>query len=218
MQNKISYKQIFIWILSVLPILVVLFLYQKLPDQIPTNWGLNEQVAYGGKSTIWIIAGLSPFLAILFYVLPKIDPKKQNFENFRQSYLTFQLVLQLFMMAVTGIVLLESFRPGTVDVTKLVCLLCGILFIVMGIMMPRFRQNYFCGIKTPWTLASEPVWVKTNRLGGKMILVAGCIGFAGAFLPSEMGRLLTLLIPIMVAIIIPTIMSYIWFQKGIGED
>jgi uncharacterized membrane protein len=42
----------------------------------------------------------------------------------------------------------------------------GLLFIVLGNLMPRFRSNFFFGIRTPWTLSSEQMWMKTHRLGG----------------------------------------------------
>ena len=59
MINKIlNKKQILIWIVSLMPLLLVMALYHRLPDQIPTNWGVNGEVTYGGKQTVWLMAGL----------------------------------------------------------------------------------------------------------------------------------------------------------------
>jgi len=31
------------------------------------------------------------------------------------------------------------------------------------------------GIRTPWTLADEEVWVRTNRVGGWLMVLAGVV-------------------------------------------
>jgi uncharacterized membrane protein len=38
--------------------------------------------------------------------------------------------------------------------------------ILMGNPMGKVRRNFFIGIRTPWTLASERVWYATHRLAG----------------------------------------------------
>lgn len=213
LKTQINGKQIAIWILSVIPVLIAAGVYGKLPDRIPTNWGFDGHVSYGPKSTIWLIAGMSPFFGVLFFFLPVIDPKRRNYLDFSDAYRSFQLFMQIFLLAITGIVLTESLRPGTVRVSTVVTALGGILFMLLGNMLPKFRQNFFCGFKTPWTMSSEEVWNKTNRLGGKMLFAAGAIGVAGAFLPDDRWKMWVLLVPIAVAALVPCIMSYVWFQK-----
>lgn len=209
-------KQMVIWLISLLPVILVAAIYGKLPGQIPTNWGADGQVTYGPKSTIWIIAGMCPGMALLFFVLPGIDPKRRNYLKFREVYQSFQLFLQVFLLAMVGIIVTESFRPGTIRVSTVVTALCGVLFMMLGNMMPKFRQNFFCGFKTPWTLSDETVWNKTHRLGGKMMFGAGIFGLAGAFLPSERAKMVMLLVPVTAAVLIPCVMSYIWFKKRQG--
>jgi uncharacterized membrane protein len=51
----------------------------------------------------------------------------------------------------------------------------GLLLIVLGNFMSKFTRNFFIGIRTPWTLASEEVWFRTHRLGGRLFVVAGLI-------------------------------------------
>ena len=71
-------KRMIIWILSILPIILVVAVYTRLPQQIPTNWGFDGKVSYGEKGNLWILAGISPFLAIMYQVLPKIDPRSEE--------------------------------------------------------------------------------------------------------------------------------------------
>ena len=206
-------KQAVIWILSLLPLVLAAAVYSRLPAQIPTNWGADGEVSYGSKNNIWIIAGMSPLMAGLFQVLPSIDPKRKNYRKFPEVYQSFQLFMQLFLLATTSIIITESFRPGTIRVSTAITAMSGILFMALGNMMPKFRQNFFCGFKTPWALSNETVWNKTHRLGGRLMFAAGILGFVGAFLPSDRAKMALLFVPLMAASIIPSIMSYVWFRR-----
>lgn len=65
----------------------------------------------------------------------------------------------------------------------------GLLFIVLGNYMPKFRQNSFMGIRVKWTLESEANWNATHRMGGKVWVAGGFACLAGAMLPIQaMGR------------------------------
>lgn len=210
--------QAVICLVSLLPVILVAAVYGKLPGQIPTNWGFDGHVSYGGKSQLWIIAGMAPFFAGLFYVLPFIDPKRRNYRKFAQVYQSFQLFMQVFMLMIVGIIVTESFRPGTIQVSTVVTALCAVLFMMIGNMMPKFRQNFFCGFKTPWALSDETVWNKTHRLGGKLMFGAGILGFAGAFVPDEKVKMAMLLVPVTAAAVIPYVMSYVWFKNRQGGE
>jgi uncharacterized membrane protein len=51
----------------------------------------------------------------------------------------------------------------------------GVLFIVIGNLLPRARPNWFVGIRTPWTLSSDRVWEKTHRFGGQVFVGGGIL-------------------------------------------
>ena len=61
----------------------------------------------------------------------------------------------------------------------------GLLFIVLGNYMPKFRQNSFMGIRVKWTLESEANWNATHRMGGKVWVAGGFACLAGAMLPIQ---------------------------------
>lgn len=210
--KKVTYLDVAIWVLAVAPILLVTVLYARLPERVPMHWDLNGTVDYQSKVQLWMIAGLSPVLAILFRVLPFLDPKKRNYEKFWKSYCVFQFILMLFLFFMVGMVLMESLHPGTVDVGVGVTLLLAVLFIVLGNMMPKFRRNFYCGLKNPWTLSSDTVWTRTHRLGGRLLFTAGVLSVPTIFLTGSM-RFPLLMALIFAAIIIPNVMSYIWFKR-----
>ena len=210
--KKISNGQVAVWILAILPVVLVAVVYQQLPAQIPIHWGLNGQVEYGDKWKLWIVAGMSLLMAVMFYFQPKFDPKRNNYEKFSVSYIGFQFILMLFMLALTGICITEALRPGTVDVAMLVCLFVSLLVVYIGNVMPKFRMNWFCGIKNPWTLSSEAVWRRTHRVAGRLYFASGVLGVIGAFIPNNIARFGLLLAPLLMASLVSTALSYLWYR------
>ncbi|WP_087066627.1 SdpI family protein [Intestinibacillus massiliensis] len=210
--KKLSRMQIAVWVLAAVPVLAVALCYGSLPAQVPMHWGLSGVVSYGEKWQLWLIAGMAPLLAVLFPLLPKIDPRRRSYDKFMGSYLVFQLVMMLFLAVMTGIVLAEGLRPGLVDVGVVVCALVSLLFIILGNMMPKFRPNWFFGIKNPWTISSEAVWVRTHRMGGRLLFAAGVLGLLGCFLPP-VPRFAVLIGAACAAVLLPSVMSFFWYRS-----
>ncbi len=211
--KKLSKMQIAALVISLAPLVLVALLYTSLPEKIPMHWDFGGEVSYDDKWQLIIVAVMSPIMELMFLFLPHIDPRKKSYDKFQGGYELFQLVMTLFMFVIILICVIEAFKPGTVDVPMVICVLCSLLFIVLGNMLPKFRQNFFCGMKNPWTLSSEKVWTQTHRLAGRMMFAGGLIGLTGAFVPNSAVKFITLFVPVMVSVIVPTIFSYIWFNK-----
>ena len=83
----------------------------------------------------------------------------------------------------------------------------GLLFIVLGNYMPKFRQNSFMGIRVKWTLESKANWNATHRMGGKVWVAGGFACLAGAMLPIQaMGVVFPLVLAAVV--LAPIVYSY----------
>lgn len=201
------------YVLAVCNLLLAAVFYSFLPDRIPMNWGTDGTVSYNDKYQIFFMCGMAVLLALVFDVLPHIDPRKQNYQKFGSYYDGFCIFMQLFLLAITGIVLTESLRPGTLSVPTLSMLGVGILFLFVGNIMPKIKSNFYIGVKTPWTLSSEDVWRRVHRLGGKCFFLAGIILIVCAFLPSQEFAFWLTFICIMVICLLPVVMSYIWWRK-----
>lgn len=199
--------------LAVCNLLLAAVFYPSLPDQIPMNWGTDGTVSYNDKYELFLMCGMAVLFAFLFDILPHIDPRKKNYQKFGPYYDGFCIFMQIFLLLMTGIILTESFRPGTLSVPMIVMLGIGILFLFLGNIMPKLKSNFYMGIRTPWTLSSEEVWRKTHRLGGKCFFLSGLLMIGCAFLPSlELAFWITMAC-ILVMCLIPTVMSYIWWRR-----
>jgi uncharacterized membrane protein len=49
--------------------------------------------------------------------------------------------------------------------------------------MGKVKQNWFVGIRTPWTMSSPQVWEKTHHMASKLFQGAAVVILAGAFFP-----------------------------------
>lgn len=94
---------------------------------------------------------------------------------------------------------------------KYVPVFVGLLLVVIGNYLPKVKQNYYLGIKLPWTYADEENWNKTHRLGGRVWVVGGILMMLNFFMRIrglEIGIILVL-------ILIPTIYSWAYsIQKS----
>ena len=100
-----------------------------------------------------------------------------------------------------------------VAVSRLVPALVGVLFVVIGNVMPRMRPNWWFGVRTPWTLSNDRVWARTHRLAGFSMTAAGLVMIASAFvLPARLG-LPVLIAATVAATIGPALYSYLTWKR-----
>ncbi len=89
------------------------------------------------------------------------------------------------------------------------------VFIVLGNYLGKVRKNFFIGIRTPWTLASDEVWNRTHRLGGWIFVLIGFFMFLNAFIRFSEGWLIG---SIVVVALIPIVYSYVLYRKVEGFE
>ena len=208
-------KKISIHLLLRLLVVVGMFaagalLYSRLPEQFPMHWNINGEVDnWAPKETgVWIIPLVALGLIILFPLLSKLDPKRANYKKFEKPWDIIQTVIVTFMGYVYGWQLYLTLTD--VDGKLLgqgILFALGIMFIILGNFLGKVRQNYFVGIKTPWTLNNEEVWQKTQRVGGWMMVIAGILLLIEAFFFQWA---FSVMIGIIVLIlIVPVVYSYV---------
>lgn len=208
-----SKTTIIVWSLASIVLVVALWIYPDAPSQIPIHWGIDNEVnGYGPKFTLLLYPLFIVGFDLAIQLTRKIDPKKENIRKFSSSYDTFRLFIALFIMLVEGVSILEMLRPGSMNIALLVTLLVGWMITLIGNMMPRFRQNYFFGIKTPWTLHDETIWRKTHRLSGRLWFGGGLLICASAFLPGELNFYVMIFITSLL-VIIPLVYSYVVYRN-----
>jgi uncharacterized membrane protein len=190
------------------------WLYPGLPDRIPTHWNIRGEVdGYGGKWTLFMFPMIMAGTLVLFYFLPALSPRHFEVDAFRPTYLyIMDIVLGLFAY-IQGVLLYTVYRSanggGNIDLGRGFMAGLFLFFALIGNQIGKVRKNFYIGVRTPWTLASDRVWNDTHRLAAWVMVTAGLIGFV-----------LTILnVPIIVSFVIligsalvPLIYSFIHYK------
>jgi uncharacterized membrane protein len=98
-----------------------------------------------------------------------------------------------------------------IDIGKALIPALAALFYLIGTILPLTHPNWFIGIRTPWTISSETVWHKTNRLGGILFRVSAVIALIGLFFPDVIG-LWFLIVPVIASAIAAVVYSYVAWE------
>ena len=195
-------------IVTLVPIIVGLILWDKLPDSIPIHWGINgEPDNWSGKGfAVFCIPAFMLALQWICFFVCTVDPKHKN-------YNPKMMKLVLWICPGIGLILSCMVYPAALGYSisgKIIApLIVGALLIVMGNLLPKCRQTYTMGIKLPWTLASEANWNATHRFGGKVWVIGGVISMLSAF----WGNFWFLIVILALMMILPTVYSYCYYRK-----
>jgi len=208
-------KELFLLLVTIIPIVYLLFVWTKLPEQVPMHWNFQGDIdKYGSKaSLVYLILLINIPIYLLMLFLPKIAAKEESIERMGKKYYRLRLILQLFMSAITLAILLVSSGATEIAIERLLGY-CFIFFMLLfGNYMGSIRQNHFMGIRTPWTLENEEVWKKTHQLGGRLWIGGAIIGFVLLFFLPNNWALLSIVTLMTVPMILAAIYSFVLFKK-----
>jgi len=190
-----------------------LYFYSRFPERVPSHWGVSGQV--DGWSSPFTAAFLMPVMIAAIYLLllfvPGLDPKRDRYQEFGRVYHIFKNTIIGFMVALYFLVGLNGIGYD-LPIGALVPAMVGVMFILIGNYMSKLRLNWFIGARTPWTLSSENVWNKTNRLSGKLFVLGGLLMLAETVLPISW-RMPVLIFIVLLVALIPFIYSYFAYSK-----
>lgn len=204
---------IFTSALTLVPIIVGLILWDKLPPEIPTHFGLNNQPdRYSSKA--FAVFGM-PLIMLAIHIFciysTKLDPKMKGIsDKIFTLILYITPAISLLMCAmIYPVALGNEMRIGLI-----VILFLGLIFTVAGNYLPKCKPSYTVGIKLPWTLEDSENWAKTHTLAGKLWFVGGLLITATAFLENPV-----IFFTITAAmVLVPTVYSFLIFKKKNGES
>ena len=205
-----------LWVWMAVLLLAAVVVYPHLPERVPIHWNFQGQVdGYGSRA---FGAFFAPLLCVGIYLLmlflPLIDPKRQNYARFAGAYRLLRWGMVLFFSGLYLVTLLVSLGY-LLDVGALVKAGVGMLLMLIGNFMGQFRHNYFVGIRTPWTLASEEVWDRTHRLSARLWVAAGLLLIALSPVGAVWAAYAYFAL-LMTVVFVPIVYSYWRFQKSAG--
>ncbi|MGI6029251.1 MAG: SdpI family protein [Candidatus Heteroscillospira sp.] len=202
---------------ALLPIILGLSIYDRLPAQVPTHWNFSGEIdSYSSRA--FAVFGMPVFLAamsLFVQFMLEHDPKKSNMPGVMKAISRW--LCPLLSIVIVPITLFTALGYN-IPVALVICLAVGLIFIIIGNYLPKCRQSYTMGIRLPWTLSSEENWNRTHRMAGKLWVLGGFLfileGFYTQAINSTLGTALTFVL-IFVTVAIPAVYSFMLYKKGI---
>ena len=212
MKNRVFIQAVLSFLVCLVPILLTLSLYDKLPDRVPIHFDMNGQADnYASKAVAgFLFPALLGALNLIVHFSMNTDPKKRNASPVIRAIGLWAIpVMSLIFVPITLFKGLGYEIPIVTVSTALV----GLLILVIGNYLPKSRQSYTVGIKLPWTLDSEENWNKTHRFSGFVWVLGGLLIIANAFI----GSIYVLFAVLALLVVFPIVCSYLIYRKEQGK-
>jgi uncharacterized membrane protein len=205
-------KQRFLW--WSIPVLVLIaaataLVYPELPATIPIHWNAAGQAdGHGPRATIFLQPAIAALLALIWLVLPRVSPDKFRVEGFGDTWWFSGMVVVGLLAYIQG-VLLMVLTQGALDIGRALFAGIGIAFVLLGNVLGKVRRNFWLGVRTPWTLASDRVWYATHRLAGKTMVAGGLLVLAATLLglPPYVA-----IAALLAGALVPAVWSFVYYR------
>jgi uncharacterized membrane protein len=151
-----------------------------LPEKVPVHWGISgEADGFVAREKVlpWLL--ISPIgmlvMIVLGRLLPWLSPQQFAIEPFQATYEQILFLVAVLFAYLHLVISLTQVGLMT-DLSR--WLMGGILLLLGGIgnLLGKVRRNFYVGVRTPWTLASDIVWERTHRLAAWLMVGGAALG------------------------------------------
>lgn len=201
-------------IVILLPILVGILLWNKLPDSMAIQFDLDNVAK--GYTEKWHAVIITPFILLAVHLIMAMiiaaDPRKKNISS--KVYGINIWILPSLSLALAAVIYVYNLGIHF-NISLFLGIFLGITYIILGNYMPKTRQNYTIGCLLPWTYANEENWNKTNRLAGVINIIIGILVIINAAM-GMFDIFYSLLMAVIIGYLIPLGYSYfLHVKKGL---
>ena len=223
------------WIVAMIPVVVTSVVLQFMPDVIPMHHDLEGNTdRWGSKTESLIFPVIILFITLFWHLLINVFEKKsitaktEKEQMEAKSSAKVLCVVGLSQAIMFGImhyfILYSSWiqantgsLQATIDIAKVSCILCGILFIVLGNFMTKAKRNAVVGLRSAWSMYNDNTWRKSNRFGAICIIVTGLLTIVTTVYTSGMTGTIFMLIYLLLATVVAVIYSKKVYDKEINK-
>lgn len=192
-------------------LLATAWIYPQLPARIPLHWNASGHVnGDGPRILVWLTGpGAMCLIVLLAPVLPSISPKRYELHTFLPTFYYFIFLLTA-CIAYTDALTLYAALGGVIAMDRAAAFGLFLLLTLIGNPLGKVRRNFFIGVRTPWTLASEQVWYATHRLAARLMVVCGVLGLLSVALGAPR--------PLRLAlawgwVLVPVVFSLLYYKR-----
>lgn len=200
-----------------IPFVLAALFYNNLPEQMPIHWnGAGEIDGYASKPLALFAMPIGLLLVHIFVIwMMDKDPKHRNIP--KKMYTLMYFFVPVLSSFITAFSINATLEDGIdLNMVSALPILLGFALLLIGNYLPKCKQSYTVGIKTPWALDDEENWNKTHRVAGFVWMIGGILIIISCFLPTDIISNYTFIIVLALALI-PYIYSYLLYKKKKGN-
>lgn len=213
-----KFKAILIAVLAVLPaIYTAVAVFFILPETVAAHYNIHGQVdRYGSKYEALLFPAIILGIALFFFIIRKVAKIASTDDNAARNLdiLDTAILLIFVLFNVVCVFLLTIMKNPSVmqnDTGMLFIILCsamGILFILLGNIMPKTRRNAMIGMRMKFCMDTDEHWYIANRAGGIALVLAGVCTIAGGLIFRSSVSIFVMVISLIVFLTVASIYSY----------
>ncbi len=171
MEKKSKNTVILSIIICLLPIILGIIVYNKLPEQMPIHFTIND-VPDNYEPKNFALFGIPVIMAIIQAICIISITKIKNLKNSEKPKII--KIMEWFipiMTVVIYIIMIEVSLGSTVYVGKSVCLILGILFMIIGNYFPKMSYDVAKIVFHPIPKSEKTFRRMTKIMGYGFILI-----------------------------------------------
>ena len=219
------------WCAAMIPAIVTSIVLQFMPDKIPMHHDFAGNTnRWGSKTESFIFPIVILFVTLFWHLMilafekkaGRAETEKEQMEA--KSNAKFLSIVGISQAVMFGImhyfIMYSSYRQASlgstkaaVDIAKISCILCGILFIVLGNFMTKVKKNVVAGLRTTWRMYNDNTWRKSNRIGAICLIIAGVLTVVTTVFANGMVSTILLLVYVLLAAVVS-----VWYSKKVYDQ
>ena len=193
-----------------LTLLATVLVYRHLPATVPVHWNAAGEIdRYGAPGWVFTQPVILAFVTLLWAVLPGVSPDKFKVGSFSTTWWYCGIVIAALLAYIQAVLLWGS-STGSIPMNRALLGGIGVGILLLGNVIGKVKRNFWLGVRTPWTLASDRVWYATHRLAGKTMVAGGLVALVAALLglPFHLG-----IGAIVIGALAPAVFSLVYYKR-----
>lgn len=172
--KKINWKNLIVsCIVCLLPVIVGVWFYNDLPDSIAVHFDINNNPDnYASKNfALFVIPMLMTLLQIFCCII--IDIRSVENSKEPKFVAVVRWIIPILSIAIYSM-MIQVALGNSVDVGRIVCLILGMIYIIMGNYLPKTTYENMKGKMNPMP-KSEKIYKKFTRVAGYTFVIFGIL-------------------------------------------
>ena len=223
------------WIVAMIPVVVTSVVLQFMPDVIPMHHDLEGNTdRWGSKTESLIFPIIILFITIFWHLLIRVFEKKSITAKTEKEQMEAKSaakvlcvvglseavmfgIMDYFILYSSWVQVSTGSLQATIDIAKVSCILCGMMFVVLGNFMTKAKRNAVVGLRTVWSMHNDDTWRKSNRFAAICMIVTGLLTIITTVFTSGMTGTIFLLIYLLLATIVAVLYSKKVYDKEMDK-